>query len=123
MTRHLPIWVVLALAFGCQKTDSGPSCDAVIDHVLAITKAGLTGHDGMQLGNRKQMIDGCVQRKLPAATRTCLLAAKDLAGLAGCKAGAPAAAGGSPAMPASPSVPAAPTAPAAPPAPAAGSGQ
>jgi hypothetical protein len=82
MTRLV---VALLLVAACKKDDPGPPCPQVQDHVLELMKQGLTGHDAVQLGNRKQMIDLCEQRPFSKETRTCLLAAKDLDGLARCQ--------------------------------------
>jgi len=80
--------LVAILATGCSKSskpDPGPSCDQVVDHMLVVMKQGLTGHDDLALGNKKQMVEQCESRKLSAKERRCLLEAKDLAGLASCR--------------------------------------
>lgn len=78
-------WIlVVALIAGCSKTDEGPSCDKVVDNMLAVTKTAMTGHGDMELGNRKQMVDQCIARKMPAEQRTCLATAKDLNTIASC---------------------------------------
>jgi hypothetical protein len=108
--------LILALAValgGCanKKADPGPACPAVVDHMLAVMKQGLTGHDAVDLGNRKQMIEQCEARNMSAAERRCLVEAKDLSALAACTAGRRTEA---PALPPSPvAVPPSPT-PAAP---------
>jgi hypothetical protein len=83
--------VVLAVGItvaGCatKKPDPGPACPEVVDHMLAVMKQGLTGHDAVDLGNRKQMIEQCEARDMSAAERKCLAAAKDLTALATCAA-------------------------------------
>lgn len=78
-------WIlVVALISGCSKTDEGPSCDKVVDNMLAVTKTAMTGHGDMELGNKKQMVDQCVARKMSGAQRTCLATAKDLEAIAAC---------------------------------------
>jgi len=78
-------WILaLALIAGCSKKDEGPSCDKVVDNMLAITKTAMTGHGDMELGNKKQMVEQCVARKMSAEQRTCLVAAKDLNALGAC---------------------------------------
>lgn len=67
------------------KEDPGPPCDKVVDHMLVVMKQGLTGHGDLEMANKQQMIDQCESRKLSAAERNCMLAAKDLAGLAACR--------------------------------------
>lgn len=67
------------------KEDPGPPCDKVVDHMLVVMKQGLTGHGDLEMANKQQMVDQCESRKLSAAERTCMLAAKDLAGLAACR--------------------------------------
>ena len=59
--------------------------------MLDLTKQMLPGHGDQPMGDRKAMIDQCVQRKMPASMRSCLLAAKSLDELAQCRrAGKPA---------------------------------
>jgi hypothetical protein len=86
--RALALAMVIALG-GCanKNADPGPACPAVVDHMLAVMKQGLTGHDAVDLGNRKQMIEQCEARDMSAAERRCLVAAKDLSALAACAAG------------------------------------
>lgn len=85
--------LVLAAA-GCSKkadkADPGPGCDQVTDRVLEIMKSGLTGHGNVEMGNKKQMVEQCEARKMSAAQRKCMVAAKDVTALANCS--APAAA-------------------------------
>jgi hypothetical protein len=79
--------VTALLVVGCSKSnhaDVGPACGDVVDHMLAVMKAGLTGHDTVALGNRDQMIAQCEQRKMSATERRCLLNAKAIADLAAC---------------------------------------
>lgn len=83
MTRLV---LLAALLVACsKKQDAGPPCDKVVDHMLELTKQMLAGHGDQQLGDRQAMIDQCVQRKLPASERSCLLAAKSLEDLAKCR--------------------------------------
>lgn len=93
---HATLFALLVLLAACSKKkaeDPGPTCDQVVDHMLAVMKAGLTGHGNVEMGNRKQMVDQCVSRKLSKEQRTCMLAAKDLVGLSNCSTPAPAAPG------------------------------
>lgn len=73
---------VLMLA-ACKK-DSGPPCDKVVDHMMEVTKQTMTSHGGLELQNRKAMVDQCEARKLSAEARQCLLDAKSLAEIANC---------------------------------------
>lgn len=97
MTVVRSLLVVALLLTGCSKKDDpGPSCDQVVTHLLEVTKIAYPGHAGMgEMGDRKTMIEQCEQKHLTADQRRCLVAAKDLDGLAGCypkPAGSPAAA-------------------------------
>src|SRR5690349_1197009 len=67
--------------------DSGPSCTQVTDHMLEVTKQEIAGHGDELLGQRRQMIEQCETRKMTADQRRCLVAAKDMAGFAACRAG------------------------------------
>jgi hypothetical protein len=100
--RAVAVAVALVIALGgcaSKKADPGPGCPAIVDHMLAVMKQGLTGHDAVDLGNRKQMIEQCEGRNMSAANRRCLVAAKDLTALAACTADRRAA---PPALPPSP---------------------
>src|ERR1700689_166797 len=79
--RYLLFVILLG---GCGKDDPGPPCPAVTDHLLDVTKQGMTGHGNLEMGNRKVMIADCERRKLSKEARECIMAATDLAGLAGC---------------------------------------
>jgi hypothetical protein len=85
--RHArPLLLLAALSVtACKKPDNGPACPAVVDHMLDVMKAGLTGHDSLALGNRDQMIQQCEQRKMTPTERRCLANAKTLADLASCR--------------------------------------
>lgn len=78
--------IVLALVAACSKTatDAGPTCSVVVDNMMAVTKAQMSGHGGMEVQNRKAMIDQCEARKMPADQRSCLATAKDLGAIATC---------------------------------------
>lgn len=78
--------LLAALLVGCsKKEDAGPSCDKVVDHMLEVTKQMLPGHGDQPMGDRKAMIDQCVQRNMPASQRRCLVAAKSFEDLAKCR--------------------------------------
>jgi hypothetical protein len=81
MMRRFLVGILFA---ACKKDDPGPPCAQVVDHILDVSKQGLTGHGTLELGNRKLMIEHCETRKLSADARRCIVAAKDLAGLAEC---------------------------------------
>ncbi len=68
----------------CSKKSEGPSCGAVVDNMMAVTKQQMTGHGELEVQNRSAMIEQCEKRSLTPAQRTCLAGAKDLAAIAGC---------------------------------------
>jgi hypothetical protein len=86
MTRWTFVAVVLALGcgLGCGKSDPGPSCEKVTDHVFEITTKAFPGHES-GMGNRKAYIEACESRKMSASERKCLLAAQDTLSLAKCR--------------------------------------
>jgi len=88
MVRYV---LLAALLFACSKKDDpGPTCDQVMDHVLTVSKQVLVGHEGMNgAGDRKAMIDQCIQRNMSRELRECLMAAKSLDGLGACYKRAP----------------------------------
>lgn len=99
--------LAVALAAGCGKREQEkvPSCAELTEHLYEVTRIAYPGHGDMEMGNRKAEIEACEQRNLPAAERRCMMAAKDLAGVAACrKHSAPPAS-----KPAKPAAPAAPT--------------
>lgn len=61
-----------------------PSCEKVVDNMLAITKQAMPGHGDMELGNKKQMVAECGKRNLTDDQKRCMATAKDLSGLATC---------------------------------------
>lgn len=85
MTRFVMIAALLVAACNKSKTDSGPSCDKVVDHMQVLMKQMMPGHDEAALGDRKQMIAQCEQRKMPASVRRCLVEAKSFNDLAACQ--------------------------------------
>lgn len=101
--RRSVVRSLLAAALACSlaacakaKPAPDPTCDQVVDNMLAVTKQQLTGHGDLELGNRKVMIAQCEQRALTAAQRRCLATAKDLAAIAGCTPAKPASAAAAP---------------------------
>jgi hypothetical protein len=87
MMRIARIALIAAVLVACHKGDAGPPCEAVVDHMQTLMKQMMPGHDEAALGDRKQMIDQCQQRKMPAKTRQCIVDAKSFNDLAACNAG------------------------------------
>ena len=79
---------MLAGCDSCGSKDDGPPCHAVVDHMLELTKA-LPEHEGMAMGNRKQMIGLCEQKNYTADEKRCILAAKDLTAIGACRPATP----------------------------------
>jgi hypothetical protein len=52
--------------------------------MLEVTKQ-MAGHEGMQMGDRKQMIGLCEKKNYTADEKRCLLAAKDVSAIAVCR--------------------------------------
>src|SRR5690348_11477829 len=82
MSRLLVIAVLVVAA--CHKSDPGPTCDQVVDHMLDVTKQVMLGHNAMTKDIRKQLVDQCVARNLPKDARECMMAAKDPTSLSAC---------------------------------------
>ena len=79
-------WIAASLLFATScKSDPGPACPQVVDHMLEITKQQYGGHGGLELANRKQMIAECERRGYPRAMRVCLTGAKTLEDLGTCQ--------------------------------------
>ena len=78
------IGVVAALAACGSKEDPGPSCEALTDHLLAVMNASVAGHGGMQLANRKLMVQRCDEKHYDAKARRCMLAATTMAAAGAC---------------------------------------
>lgn len=85
--RIARIALIAAVLVACHKGDSGPPCEQVVDHMQALMKQMMPGHDEAAFGDRKQMIEQCKQRKMPAKTRQCIIDAKSFNDLATCNAG------------------------------------
>ena len=77
--------IALVFVLAACKSDPGPACDKIVDHMLELTKQQLTGHDTVQVGDRKVMIAFCEKRQMTKPARQCLLDAKSLDDLAKCK--------------------------------------
>jgi hypothetical protein len=116
-------WIVSCALVMVACGDPGPPCADVTEHILQVTLAVMPAHQGMTLGNKKQMNEHC-EKAMPAEERRCILKAKDLNDVSMCR---PRVAPAPPAVPTSaptppPVMPPAPPPPAQPaPAPASGS--
>ena len=53
--------------------------------MIPILQKGLAGHEQLELGNRKLMIDQCQARQMPKERRQCLVNAQRLEDLAKCR--------------------------------------
>ncbi len=85
--RWLFLFVVVA---GCSKQaeKKAPTCAEVTDHVLSVVQIAYPGHGDMGgRGNRDLEIQQCEARKVSAKERRCIVAAKDMAGIAACRKG------------------------------------
>lgn len=72
--------LVLLVACG----DSGPSCEQMVDHVIAVTKQTTGKEPSADIGDRATQIKKCQDRKIPADTRTCVASAPSLSAIADC---------------------------------------
>jgi hypothetical protein len=82
--RYALAALLFVAACGGKKAADVPSCDKVVDNMLAVTKTAMPGHGDMEMGNKKQMVAECEKRGLTDDQKRCLATAKDLNGLAGC---------------------------------------
>ena len=78
------VLLVVLVAACSKKSDDGPTCGAVVDNMMAVTRQQMTGHGELEVQNRTVMIEQCEKRNLTGAQRTCLTVAKDLAAIAAC---------------------------------------
>lgn len=77
--------VIVLIACG-SKSDPGPTCAQVMDHILEITQQQLVGHGDEIKSQRAAMIAQCEQRNMPAEMRRCLLDSKTRDAIATCHA-------------------------------------
>jgi len=77
--------LIVVLVAGCGNSDV-PSCTAVTDHTLALTVQKYPAHGDMLKSERPGLVDGC-EKKFDAATRRCIMAAKDLDAISTCRGG------------------------------------
>lgn len=75
-------WLVFLVA--CGSSESGPSCEQMVDHVIQVTKQATGKEPSPEVGDRATQIKKCTDRKIPAETRTCILAAPSLTAIADC---------------------------------------
>ena len=79
--------VLVVLLGGCAK-EKAPSCAEITDHMLEIVKKEYAGHGDMGAqGNRKNAIDQCEARKVPAGERRCIMSAISTEQIAQCRRG------------------------------------
>ena len=88
---RLSAMIRLASAFGLALvfvacSNPGPACPEIVDHMLLVMKTQFSGHGGVEVGNRKAMIETCEGRQMSKETRECLMAAKDQEGIGNCHA-------------------------------------
>lgn len=76
--------VLVLSACSSKKAADVPSCETIVDNMLAVTKTAMPGHGDMEMGNKKQMTAECEKRGLSDEQKKCLATAKDLNGLATC---------------------------------------
>jgi hypothetical protein len=76
--------VLVLSACSSKKAADVPSCEKVVDNMLAVTKQAMPGHGDMELGNKKQMTAECEKRNLTDDQKRCIATAKDLNTLATC---------------------------------------
>lgn len=76
--------LVLSACSSKKKAADVPSCEKVVDNMLAVTKQAMPGHGDMEMGNKKQMTAECEKRNLTDDQKRCIATAKDLNGLATC---------------------------------------
>jgi hypothetical protein len=84
MRALLVALLVAPLSVACSKQEPPPDCPRVVDHMLAVMKAGLTGHGDMEVASKSALIAQCESKKMTIEQRRCLLRAKDLTALANC---------------------------------------
>lgn len=97
MARSLAVVVaslIIGLAgAGCSKKQQAqgevPTCAQITEHVYKVTRIAFPGHGDMEMGNRKSDIKECEARNVSATERRCIMAAKDMAGVAACRGNKP----------------------------------
>jgi hypothetical protein len=77
--------LILVACGGKKDEPAAPTCAQVTDHLLSLME--LPNHPSMQLGNKKQMVQQCLDRKEDAKTLTCQNAAKSMREAAACSTG------------------------------------
>ena len=82
--RYALAALLVVAACGGKKAADAPSCEKGVDSMLALTKQAMPGHGDMEMGNKKQMVAECEKRGLSDDQKRCIVAAKDLNGLAAC---------------------------------------
>jgi hypothetical protein len=89
MLRYPP-FIAIALSFAAACGDSGHTCAEVADHVAGLRadddeRAGRVTGDEITTARRARVLDQCEQQQLSQAVRSCLLAARDRAGVQACR--------------------------------------
>jgi hypothetical protein len=80
---RIVVALVLAAACGGKKDEPPPpTCEQVTDHLLSIMQ--MPNHPGMSMGNKKAMVQQCLDRKQDAKTLACMNAATTMPAVAAC---------------------------------------
>ena len=83
MTRFV---MLAAFLVACgSKTDSGPPCDKVVDHMVGLIKKAFPKEESTISSDRAKLIAQCEQRKMSPKVRTCMVDATEFAQLASCE--------------------------------------
>ncbi|HUJ63714.1 MAG TPA: hypothetical protein VLX92_34680 [Kofleriaceae bacterium] len=81
--RWIAVAALVVCACGKSSSESGPTCEQVVDHMLDVMKAGRPG--AAPIAQRDAAVAGCKQQSFPIEQRRCILAAHDVLALSKCR--------------------------------------
>ena len=79
---RIAVALVVIAACGGKDEPPAPTCEQVTDHLLSLMQT--PNHPGMAMGNRKAMVQQCVDRKETGKALACMNTATSMAAVAAC---------------------------------------
>lgn len=86
--RWIFLVAMLVCLMGCNKQSAPekvPTCAELTTKISELTKIAYPGHGEMEMGNSKRDIAICEEKNPSPKERKCIMAAKDVPGIAACR--------------------------------------
>jgi hypothetical protein len=84
--KRLALVLLLCACSSKKAEEKAPTCAEVTDKMIQIMQIAYPGHGDMGgMGNRERTVQECEARKMPAAEKRCIVAAKTMEDLGVCR--------------------------------------